>query len=105
IVVIICYSLNSTFFPYTTLFRSELTFKALVDPDAGLASSQPGIREQYQKFSCGKNTRSTFMRGCRAGCSRRDARLAGGWQWRHRSEEHTSELQSRFDLVCRLLLE
>src|SRR5207249_6139055 len=31
------------------------------------------------------------------------------WEWRHaqdeRSEEHTSELQSRFDLVCRLLLE
>src|SRR5699024_12788439 len=25
--------------------------------------------------------------------------------WRRRSEEHTSELQSRFDLVCRLLLE
>src|SRR5699024_12239588 len=25
--------------------------------------------------------------------------------WHHRSEEHTSELQSRFDLVCRLLLE
>src|SRR5699024_11420532 len=28
------------------------------------------------------------------------------WLWeRYRSEEHTSELQSRFDLVCRLLLE
>src|SRR5699024_12750057 len=26
-------------------------------------------------------------------------------EWRQRSEEHTSELQSRFDLVCRLLLE
>src|SRR5699024_11323867 len=26
-------------------------------------------------------------------------------RWKHRSEEHTSELQSRFDLVCRLLLE
>src|SRR5207248_5126634 len=29
--------------------------------------------------------------------------LIGGWQWR--SEEHTSELQSPYDLVCRLLLE
>src|SRR5699024_11963753 len=31
----------------------------------------------------------------------------GGYEWavRMRSEEHTSELQSRFDLVCRLLLE
>src|SRR5699024_12107252 len=27
------------------------------------------------------------------------------YDWVHRSEEHTSELQSRFDLVCRLLLE
>src|SRR5207249_8684776 len=29
----------------------------------------------------------------------------GGTSWNKRSEEHTSELQSRFDLVCRLLLE
>src|SRR5207247_7978175 len=28
-----------------------------------------------------------------------------GWVWAPRSEEHTSELQSRVDLVCRLLLE
>src|SRR5699024_11440650 len=38
-----------------------------------------------------------------------DPALARGWQLIHgtgeRSEEHTSELQSRFDLVCRLLLE
>src|SRR5699024_12308850 len=33
--------------------------------------------------------------------------IAKNWQksWKKRSEEHTSELQSRFDLVCRLLLE
>src|SRR5207249_10869359 len=31
--------------------------------------------------------------------------LAGTWAPTGRSEEHTSELQSRFDLVCRLLLE
>src|SRR5438067_10805959 len=35
----------------------------------------------------------------------RDAIRVGGHQIRRRSEEHTSELQSRFDLVCRLLLE
>src|SRR5699024_2508098 len=35
----------------------------------------------------------------------RDDRLAGLCAGRHRSEEHTSELQSRFDVVCRLLLE
>src|SRR5699024_12454479 len=38
---------------------------------------------------------------------RRRARHGGPVRWRlgYRSEEHTSELQSRFDLVCRLLLE
>src|SRR5207249_9899581 len=75
----------STLFPYTTLFRSALDF------------------------------------GVRAASEKRDARLAYAWfvdgrrvgrreRWRRptlrpRSEEHTSELQSRFDLVCRLLLE
>src|SRR5699024_12852675 len=34
-----------------------------------------------------------------------DGRAGAGQQHRDRSEEHTSELQSRFDLVCRLLLE
>src|SRR6266849_9564618 len=44
--------------------------------------------------------RSPRRSGCRRACS---ARLAG--TPRRRSEEHTSELQSRVDLVCRLLLE
>src|SRR5436190_17077875 len=57
---------RSTLFPYTTLFRSHLAFRAragvhLGEYSAGIAS--------------------------------------------HRSEEHTSELQSHSDLVCRLLLE
>src|SRR5437868_10415110 len=47
---------------------------------------------------------------CRARGAGRGATQGGGWRgagvrgW-GRSEEHTSELQSRFDLVCRLLLE
>src|SRR6266496_1540099 len=43
----------------------------------------------------------------RSGCPRRIAwRTTGRWRaWQSRSEEHTSELQSRRDLVCRLLLE
>src|SRR6266513_5365696 len=44
-----------------------------------------------------------------AGANRRAGRCAGARRQRalcvRRSEEHTSELQSRFDLVCRLLLE
>src|SRR5207249_5707330 len=38
-------------------------------------------------------------------CAIRAGRLPGHPRDRSRSEEHTSELQSRFDLVCRLLLE
>src|SRR2546430_8121417 len=34
-----------------------------------------------------------------------DAPAPAGWRWRARSEEHTSELQSQSNLVCRLLLE
>src|SRR5260221_10894300 len=40
----------------------------------------------------------------RSGCSSATAASADGWL-QHRSEEHTSELQSHSDLVCRLLLE
>src|SRR5437588_5227263 len=39
----------------------------------------------------------------RAGARRGELRL--GYRWRPRSEEHTSELQSHSDIVCRLLLE
>src|SRR3712207_7381492 len=90
---------RSTLFPYTTLFRSpELVGqRAVVDP----------------MTPCGT------CRACRAGRSNCCANLQvlgvhinGGMQnitalesWRLRSEEHTSELQSRQYLVCRLLLE
>src|SRR6266513_5118060 len=48
---------------------------------------------------------TTLFRSCRAGSARRRRCREPGASRRHRSEEHTSELQSRFDLVCRLLLE
>src|SRR5690349_22513793 len=75
---------RSTLFPYTTLFRSPAT-------------------------SCGSSIRSSHAwphstigtASCRAGG--RDSSPAS--PLRIRSEEHTSELQSRRDLVCRLLLE
>src|SRR5258707_11806128 len=72
---------RSTLFPYTTLFRSS-------------TSAPPAGRESQQRLQ-----RFGFLRdGCFVTCPRRrDARS--------RSEEHTSELQSRQYLVCRLLLE
>src|SRR5256885_12907366 len=89
---------RSTLFPYTTLFRS-CTAQRSVHP-------QPGGR--FQRASAlrevaGRNRRE---RG-RAGCAQDDGErsvpetAAGAC----RSEEHTSELQSPCNLVCRLLLE
>src|SRR3712207_7004412 len=75
---------RSTLFPYTTLFRSsKLTFVPLAQ------ASQTGsdIRVPYEKAQV-KDAPSVEA----------DGELS-------RSEEHTSELQSRQYLVCRLLLE
>src|SRR5712664_4397377 len=66
---------RSTLFPYTTLFRSR------VPPE-------PPVRTQESPGSNGARSRPAPRAGRPL-----------------RSEEHTSELQSRSDLVCRLLLE
>src|SRR5438874_9676417 len=70
---------RSTLFPYTTLFRSGVAatyFGAVpLGPDAGNHHADGS------------------------------AAWPAGRRWHGRSEEHTSELQSRRDLVCRLLLE
>src|SRR5699024_12280369 len=86
--------------PYTTLFRSSRVDglrgadPSLPDPDRlpgrGPRAPAPGQRGGGSGPAAGASRRSH-------GCGHR--RAAG------RSEEHTSELQSRFDLVCRLLLE
>src|SRR3712207_7711297 len=73
---------RSTLFPYTTLFRSAAAGGALVQ-SAELRPHESGQREQA---GVGRHRR------------RRRSRCP-------RSEEHTSELQSRQYLVCRLLLE
>src|SRR2546422_4174657 len=70
---------RSTLFPYTTLFRSDVEARERLALDEEHAA--PGLGEEAA--------------GGRAGRSAAD----------DRSEEHTSELQSRLHLVCRLLLE
>src|SRR2546422_3485971 len=79
---------RSTLFPYTTLFRSNF------------ARTRPRAWRQKRSAIC---TACPPPTGSRA-ASRRAARdpVGGGHA---RSEEHTSELQSRLHLVCRLLLE
>src|SRR5689334_24743677 len=75
---------RSTLFPYTTLFRS-------LRPVRGLRPGDP--RAVAARVAAGPGDRRQERLAQRAG-------LAAG-----RSEEHTSELQSQFHLVCRLLLE
>src|SRR5690242_20768694 len=79
---------RSTLFPYTTLFRSGRRVLVVANEDGysrihGLTLPADGVAEHFV-FSPDGN------------------RVAFGFS---RSEEHTSELQSHVNLVCRLLLE
>src|SRR3712207_8010016 len=89
---------RSTLFPYTTLFRSS---GGASEPDV-LATSEPVHRLQcHEPAGAGDLQRLWRPRPAARDASARPAlRRSDG-----RSEEHTSELQSRQYLVCRLLLE
>src|SRR5689334_24352582 len=79
---------RSTLFPYTTLFRSR-------HPDRRRSRREPdGLSPSAR--GAGRARRLGEGRAHLAAVRRGDGR---------RSEEHTSELQSQFHLVCRLLLE
>src|SRR5438034_7237734 len=86
----------STLFPYTTLFRS-------VPRPAELHADIVGAETAVQKFFREMREGLQFLRE-----HREIAVLGLSWALflsAMRSEEHTSELQSHSDLVCRLLLE
>src|SRR2546430_8793855 len=68
---------RSTLFPYTTLFRSSARHGARL-LEGGRADGRPALGRRHPQHVLGSCTRS---------------------------EEHTSELQSQSNLVCRLLLE
>src|SRR5204862_3543066 len=90
----------STLFPYTTLFRSVVLMTGDSPQRIGATAfarsvAAPGIAfyvEYKLRLDCAQSRLSL--------CSNRAKQNRGV-----RSEEHTSELQSRRDLVCRLLLE
>src|SRR3712207_7050756 len=89
---------RSTLFPYTTLFRSR---ERLGDAGALLRRLEPAPRPPHL---AGPPRPERPLGSVVQGCSQ--GRVARCFQRAHpRSEEHTSELQSRQYLVCRLLLE
>src|SRR5207249_11570147 len=92
---------RSTPVPYTTLFRSRegSSFPGSRARMTFCSSSLHGPLGTRRAGSCRESSLRTQFRTAEASM----ARLLP--QVRDRSEEHTSELQSRFDLVCRLLLE
>src|SRR5205807_9527949 len=87
---------RSTLFPYTTLFRS----RKCVDEEESFQEKRIGgrqsvIRGEHEPESNRQEARND-------NCHRQQG---GRQRQAHRSEEHTSELQSPCNLVCRLLLE
>src|SRR2546422_3156336 len=93
---------RSTLFPYTTLFRSRYTaqyVRADSLPDAGpvdvIRLVPNGHEQPYSEAKIWVGREDGLVHGV-------DIMESSGQE---RSEEHTSELQSRLHLVCRLLLE
>src|SRR3712207_7531210 len=84
---------RSTLFPYTTLFRSPRVITRF-EPWMALSFTEGSISGHIETINLGRL--QSFYETTTAG-----ARL----EEPDRSEEHTSELQSRQYLVCRLLLE
>src|SRR5688572_32482213 len=89
---------SSTLFPYTTLFRSELERYVNTPLTVHSAANGPSdIRQQFERPLWILTVVATLVLLI-AGSNVANLFLA-------RSEEHTSELQSQSNLVCRLLLE
>src|SRR5689334_23699822 len=90
---------RSTLFPYTTLFRS-----------IGKRFSAALIDRQFLRFRIPRlgeiaDHQRSYPECKRSEDKKQDGKKLGQIIKQMRSEEHTSELQSQFHLVCRLLLE
>src|SRR5256884_6434516 len=107
---------RSTLFPYTTLFRSSISPPAACiswpPSELSFAHLRPtpksSKRWKLSSACCARLKRTSLLSSCfwrlfpnAPICFTVCARFSGS----KRSEEHTSELQSRLHLVCRLLLE
>src|SRR5689334_23971592 len=93
---------SSTLFPYTTLFRSP-------DPSFGsggsVATDFAGKEDRPQAMAVLPDGRIVVAGWADTGTGKVKGLPVTNDDFAVRSEEHTSELQSQFHLVCRLLLE
>src|SRR2546430_8836878 len=85
---------RSTLFPYTTLFRSSTTTHEL---GHALVFYHPQTLDQIDNIPVNQSDSASAQAKC--------VEASGEFDPQARSEEHTSELQSQSNLVCRLLLE
>src|SRR3712207_7832304 len=95
---------RSTLFPYTTLFRSHPGRHADHEADLRL-DVQADRRPEHRRGVGGRLALARGPLDLRAGDHDRAGTAVVADRQMLRSEEHTSELQSRQYLVCRLLLE
>src|SRR5690606_40316099 len=90
--------------PYTTLFRSSV-----LKPDTTPGPGDDGYEgyNNSKKVPCIGKLREVFGEDCADAYESQSRSNENGdvWTFACRSEEHTSELQSRENLVCRLLAE
>src|SRR5207249_10113192 len=94
---------RSTLFPYTTLFRSTSVYLAAVASTNRRAVTMVDGDPQASAAEWIENAEDEQLLKVDVAEAPTDRLLLKALD--RRSEEHTSELQSRFDLVCRLLLE
>src|SRR3989440_8606802 len=95
---------RSTLFPYTTLVRSVAWWRASWRP----CKTVPVKCRRPRETESRAHSQLKLYGETRKMATKKSQRLlspSGLGSKRERSEEHTSELQSRSDLVCRLLLE
>src|SRR5256885_10509282 len=102
---------RSTLFPYTTLFRSAVLLEHLVKPhplllgpiEVGIGRQAAGLGRGHKGLAHGAGRGQVAHR--QRALAAVQGLVQGALALVGRSEEHTSELQSPCNLVCRLLLE
>src|SRR2546430_13131409 len=92
---------RSTLFPYTTLFRSQVT----IEDEGGNGDAQAGDGADQRLGDAAGECARVAHAARLDDVEGADDAGHGAEQAQQRSEEHTSELQSQSNIVCRLLLE